>query len=61
MAILSNAAVSVSGRTVERLKKCISDDAVEFTVELVASGHLYSTTLTFTFDGFNKGSPTKTP
>ena len=49
MAILSNAAVSVLGQTVERLKKRISDDAVEFAVELVASGHLYSTI----FDNIN--------
>lgn len=40
---LSNAGVCVSGRTVERLKKRISDDAIKFAVELVASGRLFST------------------
>ena len=49
MSILSNASVCVSGRTVERLKKRISDDAVEFAVELVSSGHLFSTI----FDNIN--------
>jgi hypothetical protein len=49
MAILSNAGVCVSGRTVERLKKGISNDAIEFAVELVASGHLFSTI----FDNIN--------
>jgi len=39
MAVLSNASICVSGRTVERLKKCISDDAIAYAVELVASGH----------------------
>jgi hypothetical protein len=49
MSILSNAGACVSGRTVERLKKRISDDAVEFAVELVNSGHLFSTI----FDNIN--------
>ena len=49
MSILSNASVCVSCRTVERLKKRISDDAVEFAVELVSSGHLFSTI----FDNIN--------
>ena len=49
MAILSNASVCVSGQTVERLKKRISDDAVEYAVELVNSGHLFSTI----FDNIN--------
>jgi len=49
MAILSNASVCVSGRTVERLKKHISNDAVEYAVELVNSGHLFSTI----FDNIN--------
>jgi len=39
MAILSNASVCVSGRTVERLKKRISNDAIQYAVELVASRH----------------------
>ena len=49
MTILGNAGVCVSSQTVERLKKHISDDAVEFAVELVASGHLFSTI----FDNIN--------
>jgi len=39
MAILSNTGICVSGRTVERLKKRISDDAIAHAAELVASGH----------------------
>jgi hypothetical protein len=49
MAILSNASMCVSGRTVERLKKRISDDAINYAVELVGSGHLFSTI----FDNIN--------
>jgi len=49
MAVLSNASICVSGRTVERLKKCISDGAISYAVELVASGHLFTTI----FDNIN--------
>lgn len=49
MAILSNTGICVSGRTVERLKKRISDDAIAYAVELVSSGHLFS----MIFDNIN--------
>lgn len=42
MAVLSNASICISSRTVERLKKRISDDAIDYVVELVASGHLFT-------------------
>lgn len=42
MAVLSNASICVSSRTVERLKKRISDDAIDYAVELAASGHLFT-------------------
>jgi hypothetical protein len=49
MTMLSNVGLCVSGRTVERLKKRISDDAIEYAVKLMTSGHLFSTT----FDNIN--------
>ena len=47
--MLSNVGLCVSGRTVERLKKQISDDAIAYAVELMTSGHLFCTT----FDNIN--------
>jgi len=44
MTMLSNVGLCVSGRTVERLKKRISDDAVAHAAELMKSGHLFCTT-----------------
>jgi hypothetical protein len=49
MTLLSNIGICVSGRTVERLKKHISDDAIAHAVELVTSGHLFCTI----FDNIN--------
>jgi len=49
MAVLSNASICISSRTVERLKKHISDDAIDYAVKLVASGHLFTTI----FDNIN--------
>ena len=49
MTMLSNVGLCVSGRTVERLKKRISDDAIAYAVELMTSGHLFCTT----FDNIN--------
>lgn len=49
MTMLSNVGICVSGRTVERLKKRISDDAVAHAVELVTSGRLFCTI----FDNIN--------
>ena len=49
MTMLSNVGMCVSGRTVERLKKQISDDAVAHAAELMKSGHLFCTT----FDNIN--------
>ena len=49
MTMLSNVGICVSGRTVERLKKHISDDAIAHAIELVTSGHLFCTI----FDNIN--------
>ena len=49
MTMLSNVGICVSGRTVERLKKRISDDAIAHAIELVTSGHLFCTI----FDNIN--------
>jgi hypothetical protein len=49
MTMLSNVGLCISGQTVERLKKRISDDAVAYAVELMTSGHLFCTT----FDNIN--------
>ena len=49
MAVLSNASICISSRTVERLKKHISDDAIDYAVKLVASRHLF----TMIFDNIN--------
>jgi hypothetical protein len=49
MSMLSNIGICVSGRTVERLKKRISDDAIAHAIELVTSGHLFCTI----FDNIN--------
>ena len=49
MSMLSNVGLSVSGRTVERLRERISDDAVAHAAELMRSGHLFCTT----FDNIN--------
>jgi len=49
MTMLSNVGVCVSGRTVERLKRRISDDAISYAVELITSGRLFSTI----FDNIN--------
>lgn len=49
MTMLSNVGLCVSGRTVKRLKKRISNDAIEYAVKLMTSGHLFSTT----FDNIN--------
>ena len=47
--MLGNAGVCVSGRTVERLKVRISEDAIHLAVELIKSGHLFFTI----FDNIN--------
>ena len=44
MAMLSNVGICISGRTVERLKKRISEDAVAHAINLMTSGHLFCTT-----------------
>jgi len=49
MTMLSNVGLCVSGRTVERLKKRISDDAIAHAAELMKSRHLFCTT----FDNIN--------
>jgi len=49
MTMLSNIGICVSGRTVERLKKSVSDDAIAHAIELVTSGHLFCTI----FDNIN--------
>lgn len=49
MTMLSNVGLCVSGRTVERLKKRISDDAIAYAVELMTSGHLFCTTFVTPF------------
>ena len=47
--MLSNVGLCVSERTVERVKKKISDDAVAHAADLMKSGHLFCTT----FDNIN--------
>jgi hypothetical protein len=47
--MLSNARISVSGRTIERLKVWISEDAIHLAVELIKSGQLFFTI----FDNIN--------
>ncbi|KAJ7455023.1 hypothetical protein B0H11DRAFT_1740201 [Mycena galericulata] len=47
--MLSNAGVCVSGRTVERLKVRITDDAIRLAVELITSGQVFFTI----FDNIN--------
>ena len=49
MTMLSNVGLCISGRTVERLKKRISDDAIGHAAELMKSNHLFCTT----FDNIN--------
>jgi len=49
MAMLSNVGICISGRTVEWLKKRISEDAVAHAINLMTSGHLFCTT----FDNIN--------
>ncbi|KAJ7066884.1 hypothetical protein B0H15DRAFT_807522 [Mycena belliarum] len=47
--MLSNTGVSVAGRTVERLKIRISDDAIQLGIDLVLSGQMFCTL----FDNIN--------
>ncbi|KAG6874447.1 hypothetical protein C0992_007674 [Termitomyces sp. T32_za158] len=49
MTMLSNTGVSVSGRTVERLKAFVSDDAIHLAVNLIKSGEPFYTI----FDNIN--------
>ena len=49
MTMLSNVGLCISGRTVECLKKWISDDAIGHAAELMKSGRLFCTT----FDNIN--------
>jgi hypothetical protein len=41
MLMLSNAGVCVSGRTIERLKLYISNDAIQLAVDLILSGQIF--------------------
>lgn len=47
--MLSNVGISVAGRSIERLKKRISEDAIEYAVQLITSGHMFCTI----FDNIN--------
>ena len=49
MTMLSNVGICVSGRTVEHLKKQISDEAIAHAIKLVTRGHLFCTI----FDNIN--------
>lgn len=43
LSMLSNIGLSVSGRTIERVKEVLSDDAIQFAVNLVAAGGITGT------------------
>lgn len=49
ISMLSNTGICVAGRTIERLKKRISEDAIDYAVQLITSGHLFCTI----FDNIN--------
>lgn len=43
LSMLSNIGLSVSGRTIERLKEVLSEDAINFAIEVVTSGGIFGT------------------